>query len=151
MSEHKQYILCPQRTADGNILVDCYTTDDPENPQNWSNSKRAFVSIIICTYTFVVYTGSAIYTSSIEGVMRKFGFNHVEAALPLSLYVLAYGIGPLLSASLSEIPLSAAPQCTHTRWQSLLLSPCQQLWSTTSLACSSSASDKDFFWLPVPG
>lgn len=37
--------------------------------------------------------------------MRKFGVNHVEAALPLSLYVLAYGIGPLLWAPLSEIPI----------------------------------------------
>lgn len=63
------------------------------------------ISVIICLYTFVVYTGSAIYTSSTEGVMHKFGVSPAEASLPLSLYVLAYGMGPLLFAPLSEIPI----------------------------------------------
>ncbi|KAH7384754.1 multidrug transporter [Cadophora sp. MPI-SDFR-AT-0126] len=97
--------IMPQKTSDGNILVDWYTTDDPANPQNWSDGKRAFVSIVICLYTFVVYTGSAIYTSSEEGLIHKWGLRPVEAALPLSLYVLAYGVGPLIWAPLSEIPV----------------------------------------------
>ncbi|EPE33114.1 MFS general substrate transporter [Glarea lozoyensis ATCC 20868] len=97
--------IAPTKTADGKILVDWYTTDDPANPQNWSNGKRLSVSILICTYTFVVYTGSAIYTASIEGVIEKWGVSPAEASLPLSLYVLAYGIGPLLWAPLSEIPI----------------------------------------------
>jgi DHA1 family multidrug resistance protein-like MFS transporter len=96
--------ILPQKTSDGNILVDWYTTDDAENPQNWSDSKRFIVSLIICAYTFIVYTGSAIYTSSELGVIAKFGISPENASLPLSLYVLAYGIGPLLFAPLSEIP-----------------------------------------------
>ncbi|RDW79686.1 multidrug transporter [Coleophoma cylindrospora] len=97
--------IVPQKTSDGNILVEWYTTDDPANPQNWSNGKRFLVSLIICAYTFIVYTGSAIYTSSEEGVMAKFGVTPLDASLPLSLYVLAYGMGPLLFAPLSEIPI----------------------------------------------
>ena len=97
--------IAPVKTSDGNILVDWYTTDDPANPQNWSNNKRLLISIIICLYTFVVYAGSAIYTSSIEGVIEKFHVSPTNASLPLSLYVLAYGIGPLLWAPLSEIPV----------------------------------------------
>jgi DHA1 family multidrug resistance protein-like MFS transporter len=27
-------------TSDGTVLVGWYSTEDPENPQNWSNSKR---------------------------------------------------------------------------------------------------------------
>lgn len=96
--------IAPQKTSDGNILVDWYSTDDPANPQNWSNSKRGLVALLICLYTFAVYTGSAIYTSSTEGVIKKFGVTPTDASLPLSLYVLAYGIGPLLFAPLSEIP-----------------------------------------------
>ncbi len=57
--------IVPIKTSDGKILVDWYTTDDPANPQNWSNGKRALVSFVLCLYTFVVYTGSSIYTSSI--------------------------------------------------------------------------------------
>lgn len=97
--------IVPQKTSDGNILVDWYTTDDPANPQNWSDGKRFVVSLIICLYTFVVYTGSAIYTSSEIGVMEEFNVGPTAAALPLALYVLAYGIGPLLWAPLSEIPI----------------------------------------------
>jgi DHA1 family multidrug resistance protein-like MFS transporter len=97
--------IMPTKTADGNVLVDWYTTDDPANPQNWSDRKRFLVSLIICCYTFVVYTGSAIYTSSELGVMEKFHVKPVDASLPLSLYVLAYGMGPLLWAPLSEIPI----------------------------------------------
>lgn len=96
--------IVPQKTSDGNVLVDWYSTDDPANPQNWSNGKRGLVSLIICFYTFAVYTGSAIYTSSEGGVIDKFGVKPIDASLPLSLYVLAYGIGPLLFAPLSEIP-----------------------------------------------
>lgn len=97
--------IAPQKTSDGNILVDWYTTDDPANPHNWSNGKRGFVAMIICMYTFAVYTGSAIYTSGEEGVMERFGINATDASLPLSLYVLAYGIGPLIFAPMSEIPI----------------------------------------------
>ena len=97
--------IVPQKTSDGNILVEWYTTDDPANPQNWSNKKRGFVALEICLYTFAVYCGSAIYTSSELGVMQKFHVSPIDASLPLSLYVLAYGIGPLLFAPLSEIPV----------------------------------------------
>ena len=97
--------IAPTKTSDGTILVDWYTTDDPANPQNWSNKKRFFVSLIVCMYTFAVYTGSAIYTSGEGGVIKEFGVNATDASLPLSLYVLAYGIGPLIFAPLSEVPL----------------------------------------------
>ena len=85
--------IVPQKTSDGTILVDWYTTDDPANPQNWSVGKKNFISLIICLYTFAVYTGSAIYTPSEEGVIKKFGISIENASLPLSLYVLAYGMG----------------------------------------------------------
>jgi DHA1 family multidrug resistance protein-like MFS transporter len=50
-----QASLAPQPSApiipavldDGTILVDWYTTDDPENPQNWSLRKKGFVTFQI--------------------------------------------------------------------------------------------------------
>ena len=39
--------ILPTRTADGIILVDWYNTDDPANPQNWSQKKKAFVAFQI--------------------------------------------------------------------------------------------------------
>ena len=100
----KSIPIVPKKTKDGAILVDWYYTDDPANPHNWTNARRAAVAFIICIYTFVVYTTSAIYTSSTEGIMKQFGVNEVEATLGLSLYVLGYGVGPLVFSPLSEIP-----------------------------------------------
>ncbi|EFZ04067.1 Major facilitator superfamily transporter [Metarhizium robertsii ARSEF 23] len=96
--------VVPRRTKDGAILVDWYYSDDAENPQNWSNGKRGLVAAIICLYTFVVYTSSAIYTPSTQGVMERFHVSQLEATLGLSLYVLGYGVGPLVFSPLSEIP-----------------------------------------------
>ncbi|KAF4966186.1 hypothetical protein FSARC_6070 [Fusarium sarcochroum] len=100
----KSIPVVPRRTKDGSILVDWYYSDDNENPHNWTNNRRLGVSLIICFYTFVVYTSSAIYTSSTEGVMRAFGVSQLKASLGLSIYVLGYGIGPLVFSPLSEIP-----------------------------------------------
>lgn len=96
--------IVPEKTADGIILVDWYTTDDPENPQNWSFGKKLFVACQIYLYTLAVYMGSAIYAPSTEGVMREFGVSQIAASLGLALYVLAYGTGPLIFSPLSEIP-----------------------------------------------
>ncbi|KAL9029022.1 MAG: hypothetical protein Q9180_007080, partial [Flavoplaca navasiana] len=51
LQRSKSVPLAPTKTTDGNILVDWYTSDDPANPQNWSNPKRGFVALIICLYT----------------------------------------------------------------------------------------------------
>jgi MFS transporter, DHA1 family, multidrug resistance protein len=100
----KSIPIVPKKTRDGIILVDWYYSDDIDNPQNWSNFKRAMVTLVICLYTFVVYTSSAIYTTSIEGVMEEFHVNITEASLGLALFVLGYGLGPLIFSPLSEIP-----------------------------------------------
>lgn len=86
-------------------MVDWYATDDPDNPQNWTFGKKAIVLAQILIYTMGVYMGSAIYSPSIAGVMERFGVEIGAASLGLSMYVLAYGIGPLLFSPLSEIPI----------------------------------------------
>ncbi|KAF2819109.1 MFS general substrate transporter [Ophiobolus disseminans] len=95
----------PETLDDGTILVDWYATDDPSNPQNWSFARKAVVLTQILLYTMGVYMGSAIYSPSIPGVMVRFGVGIGAASLGLSMYVLAYGIGPLLFSPLSEIPI----------------------------------------------
>ncbi|KIV91153.1 hypothetical protein PV10_05725 [Exophiala mesophila] len=97
--------IAPAVTSDGTILVDWYTTDDPENPQNWSTGKKVLVVVQIYLYTLAVYMGSAIYTPSIPYVVEQMGVSENVAALGLSMYVLGYGIGPLIFSPLSEIPV----------------------------------------------
>ena len=44
-----------------------------------------------------------MYVSGEEGVMEEFNVGPTAAALGLAVYVLGYGVGPLLFAPLSEI------------------------------------------------
>ncbi|KFH40357.1 Caffeine resistance protein-like protein [Hapsidospora chrysogenum ATCC 11550] len=115
--------VVPKRTRDGAILVDWYTSDDPANPHNWSNLRRAAVTTIICLYTFVVYTTSAIYVSSEPGIQEAFGVSDIVSTLGLALYVLGYGIGPLIFSPLSEIPvIGRNPVYVATMWLFVILS-----------------------------
>ena len=100
----KSHPIVPTKTADGTILVDWYTTDDPANPQNWSQKKKFSVALLIDTYTFVVYCSSSLYVSSHHLIMQRFGVGDFKASLGLALYVLGYGIGPLIFSPMSEIP-----------------------------------------------
>ncbi|RVX75323.1 hypothetical protein B0A52_00676 [Exophiala mesophila] len=97
-------IIIPQTTEEGLILVTWYTTDDPENPQNWSSRKKVFVATILCAYTFAVYAASAIYISAIPQIMEKFVIGQTKASLGLAIYVLGYGLGPMIFSPLSEVP-----------------------------------------------
>lgn len=98
-------IIMPQKTSDGVILVDWYTTDDPANPQNWGSWYKVWVVVIIWFYTFIVYATSAIYTPAEPFLMEKWNIGQSKASLGLSIYVLGYGVGPLIFSPLSEIPL----------------------------------------------
>ncbi|TKX22503.1 MFS transporter-like protein 91 [Elsinoe australis] len=101
----KSNIIVPQKTADGVILVDWYSTDDQANPQNWSSGKKVWVAFVLFLYTLVVYAASAIFTSGQDQIMKKFGLNYAEGSVILSIYVIGYGVGPLLFSPLSEIPV----------------------------------------------
>ena len=52
--------------------------------------------------TTSVYMGSAVYTPGIEELMHDFGIGRVVATLPLTLFVIGYGVGPLVFSPMSE-------------------------------------------------
>ncbi|KAF2719519.1 MFS transporter [Polychaeton citri CBS 116435] len=104
MERQQSRVIIPQKTNEGIILVDWYTTDDKANPQNWALKKKIWTTFVLWLYTFVVYCASAIYTPGTEGVMREFGVNISEGSLGLAMFVLGYGFGPSLFSPLSEIP-----------------------------------------------
>jgi DHA1 family multidrug resistance protein-like MFS transporter len=99
----KSIAIAPTKTADDTILVDWYSTDDPANPQNWRASKKSLVLLQLCAYSMAVYGASSMYVPGEEGVMKQFHIGATPAALGLAIYVVGYGIGPLLFAPLSEI------------------------------------------------
>ncbi|KAI9703032.1 MAG: hypothetical protein M1820_006023 [Bogoriella megaspora] len=100
--EEKATDLEPKKS--GISVVDWYSDTDPDNPHNWSLAKKLYVGVLLLIYTISVYIGSSTYTASEGDIVQIFHVSNIAAALGLSLYVVAYGIGPLLFAPLSEIP-----------------------------------------------
>lgn len=89
---------------DDNIIVGWYDDQDPENPKNWSLSRKILVTISICFLTFSVYAGSSIITPSIPGVIQEFNVSQTQATVTLSAFVFGYGFGPIVIAFWADIP-----------------------------------------------
>ncbi|KAM0788520.1 hypothetical protein ACM66B_001648 [Microbotryomycetes sp. NB124-2] len=81
-----------------------FDENDQDRPHNWSRRKRLFVAFLVAYLTFSIYIGSAIYTSAIPSIMADFGVSQVVATLGLSLFVFAYGLGPMFLAPMQEMP-----------------------------------------------
>ena len=94
----------PKVLDDGTIIVDWYGPNDPANPQNWTTIQKVIPAGIVNMYTFAVYLGSSIITGSFGDMMQRFDVSQQVVSLTLSMYVLAYGLGPLLWSPLTEIP-----------------------------------------------
>ncbi|KAK0116003.1 hypothetical protein ONS95_013040 [Cadophora gregata] len=105
ISEQVCQRIKPKINEDGIMIVDWYSTTDPENPQHYSKGKKWAVVLQLYLYTLAVYMGSAIYTPAIPYIEHIYHTIPVVASLGLALYVLGYGIGPLLFSPLSEIPV----------------------------------------------
>lgn len=88
------------------ILVDWYSETDPENPQNWGNFKKIWIIMAIGSLTLSLYMGSSLYTPAVPIMMEELNTTHVKALLPLTTFILGYGIGPMVLAPISEhVPL----------------------------------------------
>ena len=77
------------------ILVTWDGDDDPENPRNWPVMQKAFFVVQIAFLTMSVYLALAIYTPGVDQIMADFHVGAVVATLPLTLFVIGYGIGPM--------------------------------------------------------
>lgn len=76
--------------------------DDPGNPQTWSLLIRAYHTLSIGTLSFAVTCGSSIITPATPEIEAHFNVSRTVAILPLTLYVLGLGFGPILAAPISE-------------------------------------------------
>lgn len=76
--------------------------DDPDNPWNWPLRKRVWHVIIPSLFSLAVTFGSSVYSPAVDQVAEIFDVSTTAAILPLSLWVLALGFGPIISAPISE-------------------------------------------------
>jgi MFS family permease len=78
--------------------------DDPANPKNWSMKRKWAATLIVSAFTLVSPISSSMISPALVSISKEFNItNQVEAQLTLSIFVLAYAVGPLFLGPLSEI------------------------------------------------
>ncbi|AQZ16936.1 hypothetical protein BZL39_K05350 [Zygosaccharomyces parabailii] len=85
------------------FLVTWTGPNDPDLPLNWSTCKKTIVVSQVMLLTCVTYMGASIYTPGQEDIQKQFHVGHVVGTLNMSMYVLGYGIGPMIFSPLSEV------------------------------------------------
>ena len=73
--------------------------DDPENPMNWPTSKKWLVTVVMGLMTFCVTFASSVFSTATVVVAEVYGVSEEVAVLGTSLFVLGFGVGPLVCAS----------------------------------------------------
>ncbi|RMJ27251.1 Sugar and other transporter [Aspergillus sp. HF37] len=77
--------------------------DDALYPQNWSLSKKFYISAILAYTSFCSTFDSAIFSASSSSVAQAFDVGLEVAVLSSTLYIVGYASGPLVWAPLSEL------------------------------------------------
>ncbi|KAG2019407.1 hypothetical protein GB937_004949 [Aspergillus fischeri] len=93
----------PSQDPQRRIIVDFVGPDDSDIPHNWPTLARLVAGLNVMLLNFSFYAASAIFTPSISGIEEAFGATTAEGTLGLSLFVIAYGIGPLILSPLSSL------------------------------------------------
>ncbi|CAK7220857.1 hypothetical protein SCUCBS95973_004298 [Sporothrix curviconia] len=89
--------------ADPN-LVKWNGPDDLENPKNWSISKKWAAVFIVSLFTFISPVSSSMVAPALTDIGRDLDItSSVEQILTLSIFILAYAVGPLFLGPLSEL------------------------------------------------
>ncbi|ODQ79519.1 hypothetical protein BABINDRAFT_176412 [Babjeviella inositovora NRRL Y-12698] len=78
--------------------------DDPEHPRNWAARRKWIATVVVSSYTFVSPYSSSVISLGVSFIAEDF---HIESAftkaLLVSIFVLAWAIGPMVLAPLSEM------------------------------------------------
>jgi hypothetical protein len=80
-----------------------FQRDDPENPMNWSQLRKWFVTTIVTLSVFAVTLTSSAYSVSANEVFQDFDISNEVFILGLSLFVLGFAIGPAVWGPLVRI------------------------------------------------
>ncbi|KAJ5555798.1 hypothetical protein N7461_004268 [Penicillium sp. DV-2018c] len=76
--------------------------NDPSNPYNWSLGAKVQQVLVIGWAAFTTTIGVSILSPAHPVFMEEFGVGSTAAILPLSLYVFALALGPVVGGPLSE-------------------------------------------------
>ncbi|KAK3937361.1 MFS general substrate transporter, partial [Diplogelasinospora grovesii] len=84
-------------------LVDFEGPDDSYRPMNWPTHKKCITTMLYGLVTMTATWASSSYSAGTAQIAEEFGVGAEVAILGTSLFLIGFGIGPLLWAPLSEV------------------------------------------------
>ncbi|KAK7693214.1 hypothetical protein QCA50_002780 [Cerrena zonata] len=99
-SEESPY---PGSGTPGDPYVVDWDITDKSYPYNWSSTKRWIITLQVGLSTWTVAFCSSSFTGGISGLAKSFHCSQEVALLGVSLFVVGFGLGPLVFAPLSEV------------------------------------------------
>lgn len=116
-------------------LVTWEGPDDPENPKNWPDKTKWKFTVGVSLFTFISPVSSSMVAPAIGQLGRDLHMkSQVEEELALSIFILAYAIGPFFFGPYSEV---------YGRKRLLQVS---NLWYFVwNLACGFAQNEAEFF------
>lgn len=94
--------LARQKTTEAQ-LVDFDGPDDPYHPLNWPLHKKVSTTLLYGLVTMTATWASSAYSAGTRQVAAEFQVGDQVAVLGTSLFLVGFGLGPLLWAPLSEV------------------------------------------------
>lgn len=84
-------------------LVTWNGPSDPQDPRNWNKYKKIMLVGFVSAYALVAPMSSSMISPAMEQISKDFGIsNPIIQAMVVSIQILAWAIGPVLIAPLSE-------------------------------------------------
>ncbi|KAG1807052.1 MFS general substrate transporter [Suillus subaureus] len=91
----------PQEPEQELILIK-FDEGDPRDPQNFSYARKWAITLTCCVFAGITAASASSYSISYESMMHDLNCTQLQATVGLSLYVIGFGIVPLITSSFSE-------------------------------------------------
>ncbi|KAF8589200.1 MFS general substrate transporter [Ramaria rubella] len=93
------------RIGEDRFLVRFDGPHDPANPRNWRKCERWIVTLVVSLFTFISPVASSISSPSLPLISADLHISSGSALenMTLSIFILAYALGPLVWGPLSEL------------------------------------------------
>ncbi|KAG9100762.1 hypothetical protein FRC06_003760 [Ceratobasidium sp. 370] len=96
--------IAEARERDAEKAVSDNWHEDPRNPRLWPGHRKWSAAAVVSAYTFVSPLASSMMAPGLPEIAQGFHItNPTIVALSLSIFLLAYAVGPLFISPLSEV------------------------------------------------
>ena len=77
---------------------------DPSNPKNWPMHRKWLATVTVSAFTFLATLSSSMLAPALPDLARDLNITTtIEAQAAFSVFILAFAVGPLVLAPLSEV------------------------------------------------